>query len=268
MAACHRRCPQSDPTLSTRPSTPRQRPYPQEEALPFHRPSRRGLRDHGSGTRRLATPAPHGTHRGQRWPGRADPAPQSRGRGVGPRGHAAVPGRHRLGHGDLQAGGLLQVVPRPHLLGHHLAVQPGGAGRLGDGHRGAPPAGPARDHRRPVGVRLAAGQHAVDRQRRVLRQDHRGARPAAAAGVGGRRDHRARLQPSRGRLRGARPGREPGLRRRPAPGGRLDDAAAGPARARASTTSSSSSPGASRSPAWPPATPTSTSSWPGCSRPT
>ena len=74
------------------------------------------------------------------------------------------------------------------------------------------------------------------------------------------------LQPPRGRLRGARPGREPGVRSRPAPGGRLDDAAAGSARDRASTISSSSSPGATPSPAWPPATPISTSNWPACSR--
>ncbi len=198
--------------------------------------------------------------------GRTHPPAQSRGRGVGPRGHAPVPGRHRLGHGDLQARGLLQVVPRPHLRGHHLPVQPRGAGRLGDRDRGAPPPGAARDHRRSLGVRLPPGQHALDRQRRVLRQDRRGAGPAAPAGVGGGGDHRARLQPSRGRLRGARPGREPGVRSRPAPGGRLDDPAARAARRTASTTSSSSSPGASRSPAWPPATPTSTSSWPGSSR--
>ena len=77
--------------------------------------------------------------------GRTGPAAQPRGGGVAARGHAAVQRRHRLGHGDLQAGGLLQAGARPHLRGHHLAVQPGGAGRLGDRHRGAPAPRAARD---------------------------------------------------------------------------------------------------------------------------
>ncbi len=47
--------------------------------------------------------------------------------------------------------------------------------------------------------------------------------------VGGRRDHRARLQRPRGRVRRAGPGGEPGLRRGPAPGGGLDDPPPGPA---------------------------------------
>ncbi len=71
--------------------------------------------------------------------------------------------------GDLPCGGLLQDLPRVHLRRDHLAVQPRGARRLGDRHRGAAPTRAPRSDRRPVGVRLPAGQHPLDRQRRVLR---------------------------------------------------------------------------------------------------
>ena len=109
--------------------------------------------------------------------------------------------RDAIGIGDrvLQRRGLLQAGPRPRLRGHHLALHPGGAGRPGDGRRRAAPVRSARRGGRSVGADLAAGQHAVDGQRVPLRPDRRGARAAATAGRGGRRDRRARLQRPRGR---------------------------------------------------------------------
>ena len=71
--------------------------------------------------------------------------------------------------------------PTPTSSGRSLAVRPGGAGRPGDGGRRAAPVRAARGRGRPVDAHLAAGQHAVDGQRLLLRPDRRGARPAPAA---------------------------------------------------------------------------------------
>ena len=203
--------------------------FPQEAGLAVHRAHEGGWSHHGPGIRREPTAPP--PHPGRRRRGRPHPPAQPRGRGVRPRRHAPLPGRHRPGHGGLHRRGLLQDVPRLHLRGHHLALRPGGAGRLGDRDRGAPPTRAARLHWRHLGLRHPPGQHPVGHQRRVLRQDRRGAGPAAPAGLGGRGDLGAGLLGPLRRHPGPRPGREPGLRRGPAACRGLHDLPQGSARA-------------------------------------
>ena len=160
---------------------------PRKMPLPLHRPA--WVRVDGPWSRHSTThdpagsfPPPPGAER------RPDGSPpQPRGGGVRARGHAALPGRHRLGHGDLQGRGLLQAS--------HGHIFEAITSLFGQGE-------PAdwvtvteelrrrellEIDRRHVGLRHPPGQHPLDRQRRVLRQDRRGARPAAPAGGGGRR---------------------------------------------------------------------------------
>ena len=80
--------------------------------------------------------------------------------------------------------------------------------------------GAARRGRRPVDLHLAAGQHAVDRQRPALRRDRRGALAAAQAHRRGRGDRRHRLLGPRGRQGGGRRRRAARLQRGRAAGGR------------------------------------------------
>ena len=124
------------------------------------------------------------------------------------------------------AGRLLQAGPRAHLRG-----DPGPHGarrgdRRGDGDRRAQALRCARAGGGPVDLHLAAGQHAVDRQRPALRRDRRGARVAAQADRCGRGDRRHRLLGARGREGSGRRGRADGLQRGRAPDGRHDAAAA------------------------------------------
>ena len=125
---------------------------------------------------------------------------------------------------------LLQAGPRPHLRRHHHAQRRGRAGRPGHRGRRAAPGRPARGHRRPGHAGQPAGRHAGHVQRRPLRQDHRGARPAPPAHPGGRRDRRDGLRPARRRHQDRRPGRVHGVRRRPAAHHRLDGRDPQPAR--------------------------------------
>ena len=71
-----------------------------------------------------------------------------------------------------------------------------------------------------VDLHLAAGQHAVDRQRPALRRDRRGARAAAQAHRRRRRHRRHRLLGARGRQGGRGRGGADGVQRRRPPHGR------------------------------------------------
>ncbi len=127
-------------------------------------------------------------------------------------------------------GRLLQAGARAHL---RCDPGPHGAGRghrRGDRDRRAEALGCARAGRRPLHLHLAAGQHAVDRQRAALRRDRRGARTAAQAHRRGGRDRRHRLLGPRGRQGGRRRGGTAGLRRGRAAHGRHHGAAARAAR--------------------------------------
>ena len=146
----------------------------------------------------------------------AGTAAQFRRRGVRARGDAALARRDRCRRRAGERRGLLQAVTCAHLLGHHLAVRQGRAGRLRYRSRGAAREPACSTH--PADLRPSSPCRQTPRRSQARADMPRIVQEHALAPASDRRrprDRRDRLRGPDRRRRRARPGRGHGVRCRP-----------------------------------------------------